>query len=76
MGKNTLEILSIYNIMGEGFVVEMLEGEETKLFDRQGLQHRIIERGRLGLDTSKEERALAQINSFGPYYGLSEISNK
>ena len=69
-----VEVLRIYNIMGEGFVVELREDNETQLYDRQGLQHRILARKKEGIDTQEEERALAQINSFGPYYGLSEIA--
>ena len=72
--SSQVEILSLYNIMGEGFVVELRENNETQLYDRQGLQHRILARKKQGLDTQEEERALAQINSFGPYFGLSEIA--
>jgi len=42
--------------------------ESTRLFDKQGLQHRIIEKKRKGLDATVEETALAQINNFGPIY--------
>jgi len=73
MTDSQVEILSLYNIMGEGFVVELRENEETYLYDRQGLQYRILDRKKQGIDTREEERALAQINSFGPCYSLSEI---
>ncbi len=72
--ETKIEILSLYNIMGEGFVVELRENNETYLYDRQGLQHRILDRKKNGIDTHEEERALAQINSFGPHYGLTEIA--
>ena len=58
----------IYSLPGEGFVVELHFANSTHMFDRQGLQHRIIEKKNLGLDASVEEKALAQINSFGPEY--------
>ena len=63
-----VELGSIYSIPGEGFVVELLIYGTAHLFDRQGLQYRIIEKGNQGLDASVEETALKQINNFGPGY--------
>ncbi len=60
----------IYNIPGEGFVVELQLPDATYLFDRQGLQHRIIEKKQKGIDAAVEETALAQINNFGPVFDL------
>lgn len=74
MKETQIEILRIYNLLGEGFVVELSENNETYLYDRRGLQHRILTRKKQGLDTREEERALAQINSFGPYHELAEFA--
>jgi len=72
---DTVELLGIYNIMGEGLVVELLEHDHASLYDRRGLQYRIIERKKSGLDTQVEERALRQINSFSSLVEFSEFSN-
>ena len=58
----------IYNLPGEGFVVELLHGDATYLFDKQGLQSRIIDKKKLGLDATVEETALHQINNFAPVW--------
>ncbi len=63
-----VELGGIYNIPGEGFVVELQLSNTTYLFDRQGLQHRIIEKKQKGYDATVEETALAQINNFGPAF--------
>lgn len=60
----------IYNIPGEGFVVELKMSETSHLFDKQGLQYRIIEKKQKGCDATVEETALAQINNFGPVFDL------
>ena len=70
-----VELLGIYNIMGEGLVVELLENDSAALYDKRGLQYRIIERKKNGLDTQVEERALQQINSFSTLVEYSEVSN-
>ncbi len=72
---HTVELLGIYNIMGEGLVVELLEDDHAALYDKRGLQYRIIERKKRGLDTQVEERALQQVNSFGPLVEYSEFTN-
>lgn len=72
---NQVELLGIYNIMGEGLVVELLEDDKAALYDKRGLQYRIIERKKKGLDTQVEERALQQVNSFGTLVEYSEFSN-
>ena len=74
--ENTVELLGIYNIMGEGLVVELLEDDHAALYDKRGLQYRIIDRKKKGLDTQVEERALQQVNSFGPLVEYSEFTNK
>lgn len=53
----------IYTLPGEGFVVELKQGDTTHLFDKQGLQFRIVTKKQLGLDASIEEKALARINN-------------
>ena len=70
-----VELLGIYNIMGEGLIVELREKQKVALYDRRGLQHRIIERKKQGLDTQVEDRALRQINSFSTLAEYSEFSN-
>ena len=63
-----VELGGIYNIPGEGFVVELHQLGTTHIFDKQGLQYRIIEKNRKGYDATVEETALAQINNFGPVF--------
>lgn len=72
---DVVELLGIYNIMGEGLVVELLEHDLAALYDRRGLQYRIIQRKKEGKDTQVEERALRQINSFSSLVEFSEFSN-
>ena len=72
---DAVELLGIYNIMGEGLVVELLEHDHAALYDRRGLQYRIIQRKKDGKDTQVEERALRQINSFSSLVEFSEFSN-
>ena len=67
-GKTRL--VGVFNMPGEGLVVELGLEEGTALFDRQGLQYRIIQRKQAGLDTSTEESALTQINSFSPVFDV------
>ncbi len=63
-----VELGGIYNIPGEGFMVELLLPRTTYLFDKQGLQYRIVKKKQQGYDASVEETALAQINNFGPVF--------
>lgn len=65
MRKSTsnIEFSGIYNLPGEGLVVELRADGDALLFDRQGLQHRIVQRKHDGLDTSVEETALARMNA-------------
>ena len=60
--QNEIEFKAFYDAMGEGVLASFVDDGESKLFDRQGLQHIIVERKRAGIDTSVEERALAQMN--------------
>lgn len=61
-------LVGIFSMPGEGLVVELGLEEGTALFDRQGLQYRIIQRKQVGFDTSTEESALTQMNSFSPVF--------
>ncbi len=60
---NAVEFEGFYNGMGEGVIAAIRDNGETMLFNKQGLQHRIIERKQSGVDTSTEENALAQMNA-------------
>lgn len=51
-----------YDALGEGVLAAFRCGANTLLYDRQGLQHRIVSRRESGFDTNVEERALAQMN--------------
>jgi len=63
-----IELGGIYTIPGEGFVVELHQADSTYLFDKQGLQFRIIQKKQKGLDTAVEEKALIQINNFSTVF--------
>jgi len=59
-----LDITGFYNLPGEGILVELRDNDgQSMLFNRQGLQYRIVDRKQQGVDTSAEEKALAQINT-------------
>ncbi len=60
-----VQLGGIYSSPEEGFLVELHFGNTTHMFDKQGLQHRILEKKHLGIDASVEEAALAQIKLFG-----------
>lgn len=65
-GKSRL--VGIFSMPGEGLVVELGFEKGTALYDRQGLQYRIIQRKQAGFDTSTEESALSQINNYSPAF--------
>ena len=64
--KTTL--VGIFSMPGEGLVVELGFDGKTALFDKQGLQYRLIQRQQAGLDTSTEQSALSQIHSYAPVF--------
>ncbi len=66
-------LVGIFSMPGEGLVVEIGEGDSTALFDRQGLQYRIVKRKQQGLDTSTEENALLQMNSHSSHSSVLEV---
>jgi hypothetical protein len=61
-------LVGIFSMPGEGLVVELGFNDVTALFDRQGLQFRILQRKREGFDTSTEETALSHINNYSPAF--------
>ncbi len=60
----------IYNIPGEGFVVELKIADTSHLFDKRGLQYRIIKKQQQGYDATVEQTALAQINNLRPVFDV------
>ena len=68
MAKPTQQLekfTGLFNLPGEGFVAQIRNGADTRLYDRQGLQHLILERKQIGKDAHALEEALARINSVG-----------
>ncbi len=53
----------IYRMPGEGLIAEFRRGEETLLYDMDGLRYRIMNRRGSGEDTSEEEKALAVLGN-------------
>lgn len=68
-GEKT-RLVGIFSMPGEGLVVELGLESGTALYDRQGLQFRILQRKGQGLDTSTEENALSQMNSYSPAFDV------
>ncbi|MBX2868353.1 MAG: hypothetical protein KTR18_06735 [Acidiferrobacterales bacterium] len=64
-------LVGIFSMPGEGLVVELGSESGTALYDKQGLQYRIIQRQQAGMDTSTEEIALGQMNNFSPVFDVS-----
>ena len=70
---NTAEkFTGLFNLPGEGFVAQIRNGVETRLYDRQGLQHLIVERKKTGEDFDALNNALTQINILGE---ISQVVN-
>ena len=67
-GKTRL--VGIFSMPGEGLVVELGFGDVTALYDKQGLQYRIVQRKQNGQDTAVEENALTQINSYASVFDV------
>ena len=55
----------LFNLPGEGFVAQIRIGTDARLYDRQGLQHLILERKQTGKDVRALEKALIRMNSAG-----------
>jgi len=60
--QQAVQFDGFYDALGEGVLASFRCGANTLLYDRQGLQHRIISRRENGFTTDVEERALAQMN--------------
>ena len=58
-----MKFLELYSIPGEGLVAAFESGGETLLFDRQGLQSRILTLRHQGADSSEEELALSRMSA-------------
>ena len=63
--RHTEQFTGLFNLPGEGFVAQIRIGTDAKLYDRQGLQHLILERKQSGKDVRVLEEALIQMNSVG-----------
>ncbi len=70
MALPKVEFSGLYNLPGEGLVAEFRSEGESRLYDRQGLQFRILQLKQQGVDSSVEERALAQMNAIGTPHGV------
>jgi len=68
------EFTGLFNLPGEGFVVQLTDGGRSSLYDKQGLQFLILDRKQKGLDTSAAEKALARINSIQDSIGLHYLA--
>ena len=57
------EFIGLYNLPGEGFVAQLRNGTHCALYDRQGLQHLILQRKQKGHVANAAEQALVRMNS-------------
>ena len=62
----------LFNLPGEGFVAQIRIGTDARLYDRQGLQHLILERKQMGKDVRVLEEALIRMNSVGEALQLQD----
>ena len=62
----------LFNLPGEGFVAQIRIGTDARLYDRQGLQHLILERKQTGEDAGVLEEALIRMNSVGEALQLQD----
>ena len=64
----------LFNLPGEGFVAQIRVGTDARLYDRQGLQHLILERKQTGKKNVRAlEEALVQMNSIGEALQLQNV---
>ena len=61
--RQSEQFTGLFNLPGEGFVAQIRLGTDARLYDRQGLQHLILERKQTGKDVRVLEEALIRINS-------------
>ena len=59
------QFTGLYNLPGEGFVAQIRIGADARLYDRQGLQHLVLERKQTGKDVRVLEEALIRMNTVG-----------
>ncbi len=53
----------VYRMPGEGLIAEFRDGDQTRLFDIEGLRYRVVSQRAAGGDTGEEERALAVLSN-------------
>ena len=58
-----MKFLELYSVPGEGLIAAFEELGDTLLFDRQGLQSRIIALKHQGRDSSQEELGLSRMSA-------------
>lgn len=62
-GTHRMKFLELYSIPGEGLVAAFESSGETLLFDKQGLQSRILALRHTGDDSTEEELALSRMTA-------------
>ena len=67
------QFTGLFNLPGEGFVAQIRIGNDARLYDRQGLQHLILERKQTGKDVHALEKALIRMNSVGEALQLQDV---
>lgn len=60
-----MKFLELYSVPGEGLIAAFEDLGDTLLFDRQGLQSRIITLKHQGCDSSQEELGLSRMSAIG-----------
>ena len=66
------QFTGLFNLPGEGFVAQIRIGADARLYDRQGLQHLILERKQTGKDLLALEEALIRMNTVGEALQLQD----
>ena len=66
------QFTGLLDLPGEGFVAQIRIGTDARLYDRQGLQHLILERKQTGEDVRALEEALIRMNSLGEALQLQD----
>ncbi|MDC0948042.1 hypothetical protein OAS86_01700 [Gammaproteobacteria bacterium] len=61
-----VRFLGLFNVPGEGVVVHLEIDGEGALFDRHGLQYRIVQLWQRNLAHAVEDQALSQLNLAAP----------
>ena len=66
------QFTGLFHLPGEGFVAQIRIDADARLYDRQGLQHLILERKQTGKDARALEEALIRMNSIGEALQLQD----